>query len=73
MQQHRTLIVMAVVVALRHNYLATAFKNLGALGKFWCVAGPQRMDSLTLDRSTAPKLAYAVPMLLGVLVTLWLR
>jgi prepilin peptidase CpaA len=65
--------VMAIVVALRHNYLATACRNLGALGKFWWIAGPRRMDALTLDRSTAPKLAYAVPMLLGVLVTLWLR
>jgi len=65
--------VMAVIVALRHQYLATAFKNLGALGKFWWTVGPRQMEALTLERTTAPKLAYAVPMFLGVLVTLWLR
>jgi prepilin peptidase CpaA len=63
--------VMAVIVALRHNYLGTAFKNLGALSKFWWHVGPRQMEALTLERATAPKLAYAVPMFLGVLVTLW--
>ena len=65
--------LMAVMVSLRHGYLATACKNLGALGRFWWTFGPRPMDALTLERATAPKLAYAVPMFVGVLVTLWLR
>ena len=65
--------LMAVVVSLRHGYLATAFKNIGALGRFWWTVGPRPMEALTLERATAPKLAYAVPMFVGVLVTLWLR
>ena len=65
--------VMALAIAFHHGYLATAFRNLGALGRFWWTFGPRPMAALTLEKATAPKLAYAVPMFLGVLVTLWLR
>ena len=65
--------VLAVVVALRHNYLATALKNLGALGKFWWLFGLRPMSSLTLERGSGPRLAYAVPLFLGTVMTIWLR
>jgi prepilin peptidase CpaA len=65
--------VLAVIVALRHNYLATAVRNLGLLGKFWWLSGPRQMPSLTLERGTGPRLAYAVPLFLGTVITIWLR
>jgi prepilin peptidase CpaA len=65
--------VLAVIVALRHNYLATAVRNLGLLGKFWWLCGPRQMPSLTLERGTGPRLAYAVPLFLGTVITIWLR
>ena len=65
--------VMAAIVAMRHGYLRTALSNLGALTRFWYTVGPRPMDALTLDGGTAPRLAYGVPMLLGTVVTLWLR
>src|SRR5262245_61900353 len=34
--------VLAVLVALRHNYLWTALKNLGILGKYWWLVGPRQ-------------------------------
>jgi len=65
--------VLAVIVALRHNYLGTAVKNLGALGRFWCLFGIRPLSSLTLDRGTGPRLAYAVPVFLGMVMAIWLR
>jgi prepilin peptidase CpaA len=65
--------VLAVALALRHNYLGTAFKNIRALGRFWWLVGPRPMPAMTLEHSQAPKLAYAVPMFLGTVATIWLR
>ena len=65
--------VLAVAVALRHNYLRTALSNLGTLGKFWWLFGMKPMASLTLERGTGPRLAYAVPLFLGTVMTIWLR
>lgn len=65
--------VLAVAVALRHNYLGTALANLKFLGKFWWMSGLRPMTSLTLERGTGPRLAYAVPIFLGTVMTIWLR
>jgi hypothetical protein len=39
----------------------------------WRVAGLRPVPGLTLRDGHAPRLAYAVPIALGVLCTLWLR
>jgi prepilin peptidase CpaA len=65
--------VMAVMVSLARGYLATALRNLRNLLTYWFLVGPRPMVSLTLDRSDAPRLAFAVPMLVGTMVTVWLR
>jgi prepilin peptidase CpaA len=65
--------VIAVALALRHKYLATAFKNLGLLGRFWWASGMKPMAPLTLEQGKGPRLAYAVPMLMGMVITLWLH
>jgi len=63
----------AVAVALRTGYLRQALRNLKFLGTFWMTVGFQPVDGVTLDEQKAPRLAYAVPMLAGLLVTLWLQ
>jgi prepilin peptidase CpaA len=65
--------VLAVLVAVRHNYLGTAIKNISVLGKFWWLFGFRPMASLTLERGAGPRLAYAVPLFLGTVMTIWLR
>lgn len=66
--------VLAIGVALANGYLRTAATNVRNLLTFWALVGPRPMPELTLDhKSTAPRLAYAIPIFVGSLVTLWTR
>jgi prepilin peptidase CpaA len=66
--------VMALAVSVRHGYVKTALGNLRALSRFWLVFGVRPMPGLTLDQQgSSPRLAYALPMFVGTVVTLWLR
>ena len=65
--------VLAILVSLARGYLTTAMRNIGSLLSYWSVVGPRPMAALTLDKGNAPRLAFAVPMLVGTMVTLWLR
>lgn len=65
--------VMALGVALARGYLRTALGNVALLLTHWRVVGVRPMPELTLDQSAAPKLAYAIPIFVGTLVTIWLR
>ncbi len=63
--------VLAIIVALSAGYLRQAFSNLWRLVMHWHVAGLQPMPELTLEQTRGPRLAYAVPIFVGLLVTLW--
>ena len=39
----------------------------------WRVMGIRPVDELTLEGARGPRLAYAVPIAIGTLVTLWLK
>lgn len=65
--------VMAVVVALANGYLSTAVRNTWLLLTHWRVCGLRAVPDMTLRDSRSPRLAYAVPILAGALVTLWLQ
>jgi prepilin peptidase CpaA len=65
--------VMGVAVALTHGYLRTALSNLRVLLTSWRIAGVGPLPSVTLEGSRGPRLAYAVPIAIGTLVTIWLR
>jgi prepilin peptidase CpaA len=65
--------VFALAVALQTGYLRQALANLKFLGSFWLTVGFRPAEGVTLDRKGTPRIAYAVPMLAGLLVTLWLR
>ena len=65
--------VMAIAVSMAYGYSRIAFRNIRLLLCHWRVAGLTAMPDITLDGSSAPKLAYAVPILMGMVATLWLR
>lgn len=65
--------VMALIVGAWTGYLGKAFTNLWCLFMHWRINGPQPMADLTVATTRGPRLAYAVPILAGLMVTLWLR
>ncbi len=65
--------VMAIAVAAFYGYLGTAVQNVKLLLCHWRVAGFQAVQEITLESSRAPKLAYAFPILMGLVTTVWLR
>lgn len=64
---------LAVLVAVRHRYLGTAVSNLGLLMASWRVSGVRSVSRLTLEHGQGPRLAYALAISIGAMVTLWLR
>jgi len=65
--------VMAVFVALGTGYLQRALHNIWMLLLHWRVAGLRALPELTLETSSAPKLAYAIPIFAGLVAGIWLR
>jgi prepilin peptidase CpaA len=63
--------VLAIVVALSRGYLSVALTNVLEMLRFWRTSGFRPVPNFTLDTPNAPRLAYAVPMFLGAMVTLW--
>jgi prepilin peptidase CpaA len=63
--------VMALIVASSTGYLRSLFRNIGNMLLFWYVAGPRPVPDQTLDRSASPRLAYAIPIFVGTVITLW--
>jgi hypothetical protein len=62
---------MAIVVALGSGYFKKAFSNVWGLLMFWRVVGIKPAPDLMLTSQRGPRLAYAVPVLAGLMVTLW--
>lgn len=65
--------MLAVIVALSAGYLRQAWSNIYSLLMFWRVAGVRPMPDLTLETAAAPRLAYAMPLLAGLAVAVWLE
>jgi prepilin peptidase CpaA len=63
--------VLALVVALSTGHFRRMFENLRTMLLFWYVAGPKPVPEQTLDRSQSPRLAYAIPIFVGTVITLW--
>ncbi len=64
--------VFGVWTAIAHGYLKTAMRNVSGALKYWGTVGLKPVPGLTLDAGEAPRLAYAIPILAGTVVTLWL-
>jgi prepilin peptidase CpaA len=65
--------VIALIVASYSGYLRKSFENLYCLVMYWRVEGPRPAPEITLATHPGPRLAYAVPVLAGLVLTLWLR
>ena len=65
--------VMSIVVALASGYLKQAVRNVGLLITHWRVCGVQAVSEISLEGSTGPRLAYALPIFAGLVATLWLK
>lgn len=63
--------VMAVVVALWHRRLRLSVGNVGMLLWYWRSVGVKPLPELTLEASQGPRLAYAFPILAGVVLRMW--
>lgn len=66
---------MAVAMALSRGYAKKAFGNVWGLIGFWRLAGVRPHPGLTLETAEvgAPRLPYALPIAVGLVVTLWLH
>ena len=65
--------VLALLVAACHGYLRRALANIWLLLQHWAVVGLRPLDTISLEGSDGPRLAYALPIFAGVLLNLWLR
>jgi prepilin peptidase CpaA len=64
---------LGLVVACAHGYLGQAWRNVWMALMHWRIFGLEPVPELTLETSRGPRLAYAAPILVGTVVTLWLR
>jgi prepilin peptidase CpaA len=65
--------LIAIVWSLVNGYFPQAYRNVYLLLMHWRVGGLRPLPVLTLEHGRGPRLAYAVPILAGMMVTLWLR
>jgi prepilin peptidase CpaA len=63
--------VIGLGVTLARGYTRTALSNIWLMLMHWRVAGPKPVPGLTLTDGHAPRLAYAIPIAVGALCTLW--
>jgi len=63
--------VLAIVLAMWRGYLRTALQNILALFRYWAVVGIKPLPELTLEAGTGLRLPYALPIMVGLVVTLW--
>jgi prepilin peptidase CpaA len=65
--------VMALLVALYSGYTRQALSNVWLLLQHWRVAGIHQLKDISLEGSSGPRLAYALPIFAGLLITTWLH
>ena len=65
--------VVAILVAVGYGYLRTALNNVWLLLTHWRVTGIKPLHVVTLQGTKGPRLAYAIPIAIGTVVTLWLK
>jgi prepilin peptidase CpaA len=63
--------VVGIAVALFHGYLKQALVNVWLMLMEWRVRGVRPLPGLTLKDTRAPKLAFASPIAIGAVCTLW--
>src|SRR5438094_202205 len=62
--------LLGLLVAAFSGYLVQAFTNVRGLLMYWRIVGLKPAPELTLSTHRGPRLAYAVPIFAGLMVTL---
>jgi len=62
---------LALIVMLSRGYTRQAVSNVWSLLMFWRVQGLRAHPGLTLESAGSPRLPYALPITVGLIVTLW--
>jgi len=65
--------VLALIVALRQQYLRQALRNVRMLATYWWVEGVKPLPALTIESAHSLRLPYALAIAAGLAVTLWHR
>jgi prepilin peptidase CpaA len=65
--------VLGLAVAVGYGYLGQALTNISWMFQFWRSQGPKPVPQVTLATHKGPRLAYAIPVFAGLMVTLWLK
>ena len=65
--------VLALVLAVSRGIVRQTFQNVRLLILHWQVAGFSPHAQLTLATAKSPRLAYAVPVLIGTVAATWFR
>ena len=65
--------VFALAVSAWQGYTHQAFRNIWGMLSYWRVMGIRPHPGVALDRSSGPRVPYALPMAAGLGITLWLR
>lgn len=63
--------VLGLYVAVMHGYLRTAVANIAGMFSYWAAVGLGPVPGRTLESTGTPRLAYAVAILAGTVVTIW--
>jgi len=63
----------ALAVSAWQGYTHQAFQNIWGMLSYWRVMGIRPHPGVALDRSSAPRVPYALPLAAGLGITLWLR
>ena len=64
---------LALLVALARGYLPLAARNIWLLLTHWSAVGLRPLHEVSLEGSSGPRLAYAIPIFVGAVVTIWLH
>jgi prepilin peptidase CpaA len=62
---------LALMISARHGYTRKAIGNVWSLLTFWRAMGMQPHPAVSLDSPGSPRLPYALPVLVGVIVVIW--
>lgn len=65
--------LIGLIVAGYSGYLTQTITNVKSLVMYWRIVGLKPAPELTLSTQQGPRLAYAVPVFAGLMVTIWLQ
>ena len=65
--------IIGIAVAIGYGYMTQAITNLAWMFHYWRAEGLKAVPEVTLSTQKGPRLAYAVPVFAGLMVTLWLQ